>query len=662
VYQKYGEIFTYFDSLLVGLTATPKDEVDHNTYSLFNLEDGVPTDSYDLGQAIADEYLVPPIARPIALGFMNRGIRYADLSPDERDQWDMLDWDDGVVPDAIDAAAVNKWLFNKDTVDKLLKVLMEEGRYVVGGDRLGKTIVFAKNNAHAEFIAERFNANYPEYAGNFARVVTCKTTYVQHLIGEFSKTESSPHIAISVDMLDTGIDVPDVVNLVFFKPVYSKTKYWQMIGRGTRLRPDLYGPGAHKHDFMIFDVCGNIEFFNSAMSDTASSQAEPLRQRTFKTKLSLLRAIDALPAPDAHHTAMRESLAAGLHGIVAGMNHGNFLVRQHLREVERFGEPTAWLTPTDADLDAAAEHLSGLPSAEHARDTDEEAKRFDLIALRAQLGVVSLDPADVDGFARAKIRLQAIAEALGEQRNIPVIKQNLELIQAVASDDWWDGVTLNLLELMRLRLRGLVYLVDKSKQAIVYTDFEDTLGVFEPSEIRIATPGVDEQRFREKLLAFLREHEDQVVFHKLRMGRQLTALDLEELERILTQTGGFSAAEIAAGATKAHGLGLFIRSVAGMDRGAVTAALDAFVGGGVLGDTARSGTARTATPFTGNQLAFVKSIIDQLTQRGAVPTALLYEAPFTDFAPQGPDELFSQAQVTSLLDLLGRVAGTAVAS
>ena len=647
VYQKYGEIFSYFDSLLVGLTATPKDEVDHNTYSLFNLEDGVPTDSYELGQAIADGYLVPPVARPIALGFMTRGIRYADLTPDERDQWDLLDWDDGLVPDEIDAAAVNKWLFNADTVDKVLEVLMSEGRRVAGGDRLGKTIVFAKNNAHADFIAARFNINYPEYAGQFARVVTYKTEFVQNLIGEFSKADSSPHIAISVDMLDTGIDVPDVVNLLFFKPVYSKTKYWQMIGRGTRLQPDLYGPGADKADFMIFDVCDNIAFFNVDMPGTVSGQPEPLRQRSFKARVNLLRAIDALGSPDESQRALRGSVAASLHGTVAGMNHGNFLVRGHLRQVERFADAAAWVTPSAEALETAVEHLSGLPSSVHALDTNEEAKRFDLLTLRAQLGVVSLEPEDVNAFARAKVRLQAIAEALGEQRNIPVIKQNLELIQAVASDEWWDGVTVGLLELMRLRLRGLVRLVEKTKQAIVYTDFEDTLDDLAPVEVRISTPGVDRERFREKLLAFLREHQGQVVFHKLRMGRQLTTLDLVELERILTETGGFSVAEIASGTAEANGLGLFIRSVAGMDRGAAAEALDAFVG---------------QADFTANQLAFVKLIVDQLTQRGAVATGLLYEAPYTDFAPHGPDELFTDAQVTNLIDVLRHVAATAVAS
>ena len=647
VYQKYGEIFDYFDALLVGLTATPKDEVDHNTYGLFNLEDGVPTDSYELGEAIRDNYLVPPVGRPIALGFMARGIRYEDLSPDEKEQWDLLDWEDGLVPTEIDAAAVNKWLFNTDTVDKVLEVLMAEGRTVAGGDRLGKTIVFAKGNDHAEFIAERFNANYPEYAGQFARVITYKTEYAQNVIDLFGQPDKSPHIAISVDMLDTGIDIPDVVNLVFFKPVYSKTKYWQMVGRGTRLRPNLYGPDKPKKDFVIFDVCGNIDYFNQDLPGSASTAAEPLRQQLFKARVRLLGALDGRSEPDEYEAAVRESLAAGLHDIVSGMNPNNFLVRKHRRVFERFSDATVWLTPTADDLADAADHLSGLPSAVLASDNDEEAKRFDLLALWAQLGAVSTDPAAVLAAGVAKKRIQEIADALGDQRNIPVVAQNLELIAVVATDDWWEGVTLNMLEMMRIRLRGLVHLIDKTRQAIVYTDFEDTLADFKPGDIVISPPGVDRERFRAKLYDFLRQHEDQVVLHKLRMGRQLTALDLMELERILTVSGDFTSAEIASGAAEANGLGLLIRSVVGMDRVAASAAMSAFVGD---------------TTLTGNQLAFVNLIIDQLTQRGAVNLTLLYEAPFTGYAPTGPDGLFTNAQVTALIAVLHRVTATAEAS
>lgn len=643
VYQKFGEIFNYFDSFLVGLTATPKDEVDHNTYSLFNLQDGVPTDSYDLAEAIEEGYLVRPVARPIKLAFPQRGISYDELSEDEKQQWDLLDWGDEGRPDEVDAAAVNKWLFNTDTVDKVLEVLITEGRHVDSGDTLGKTIIFAKNNDHAVFIEERFNENYPQYAGQFARVITYRTPYAQNTLDDFSQTAKQPQIAISVDMLDTGVDVPDVVNLVFFKPVFSKTKYWQMVGRGTRLRPDLYGPGQSKQDFVIFDVCGNIEYFNQDLPALEGSGAEPLNQRLFKSKAALLGLLDALPAPTDDERNLRESIATGLHSTVAGMTDANFLVRAKRRYVERFVDAGAWLKITSEDLADAAEHLSGLPSAVQVADGDEDAKRFDWLALQAQLGVLGNPVA----FQAAKKRIQAVADALGEQKTIPVIAKHLELIDAVAGDAWWEGVTVSMLEMMRTRLRSLVYLIDVTKRPIVYTDFIDELQEVDPIDVIIATPGVDRERFREKLFAFLRNHENEAVLQKVRNGYQLTPLDLEQLESILTGIGGFAPVDIHQAADEMQGLGVLIRSMVGLDRAAASDALSEFTAG---------------SSFTGNQLAFVDLLIEQLTARGVVSASLLYEAPFTNYAPTGPDAIFDGAQVAQLVSLLNRVTQTAIAS
>ncbi len=170
VYAKYGELFRYFDSLLLGLTATPKDEIDHNTYKLFAMEDGVPTDSYDLHEAAAEGYLVLPKAVKVPLKFMEQGIRYADLSEEEKAEWDAKEWtEDGDIPDAVGRHDMNKILFNEDTVDKMLETLMTRGHRVEGGDRLGKTIIFAKNNDHARYIEERYNANYPQCRPHRAR-------------------------------------------------------------------------------------------------------------------------------------------------------------------------------------------------------------------------------------------------------------------------------------------------------------------------------------------------------------------------------------------------------------------------------------------------------------------------------------------------------------
>ena len=396
VYQKYRSIFSWFDSLLVGLTATPKDEVDRNTYSLFNLEDGVPTDAYSLDEAVAEGYLVPPVGVSVPTKFLREGIRYDDLSEEEKDDWDSLEWnEDGDIPDAVAAEELNRFLFNADTVDKVLATLMRDGHKVAGGDRLGKTIIFAKNQAHAEFVKQRFDVNYPEYAGHFARVITHSVTYAQSLIDDFSIRDKAPHIAISVDMLDTGIDVPEVVDLVFFKLVRAKSKFWQMIGRGTRLCPDLFGPGEDKKNFYVFDFCGNLEFFSQDLPDSGGSVQKSLAERLFETRLGLVTALDRAAGdggadgdPELGHgetseRGLRVDVAWSLHKVVAGMNLENFLVRPAREWVETYREWENWRHLTPERAGDIARHLAGLPSAE--RDDDEDAKRFDLILLRLQL-------------------------------------------------------------------------------------------------------------------------------------------------------------------------------------------------------------------------------------------------------------------------------------
>jgi type I restriction enzyme R subunit len=339
IYQKYGAIFDYFDALLVGLTATPKDEIDRNTYRRFHLEDGVPTDVYSLDEAVSEGYLVAPRAVDVPLKFQRGGIKYADLSDEDKEYWDQQEWDaDGNVPDEITSDELNKYLFNADTVDKALQTLMTNGLKVAGGDRLGKTIIFAGNHNHAEFIAERFDANYPELKGEFAKVITYRQEYAQSLIEKFSDATRDPHIAISIDMLDTGIDVPEVVNLVFFKLVRSKTKFWQMIGRGTRLAPDLFGPNRDKTGFLVFDLCQNVEFFNQNLMPAEGRLALSLGQRLFERRADLLLALDSqhpdqVPAAETGadgtvcETGLRWGLAQRLHQEVASMNPDNFLVR-----------------------------------------------------------------------------------------------------------------------------------------------------------------------------------------------------------------------------------------------------------------------------------------------------------------------------------------------
>jgi type I restriction enzyme R subunit len=626
VYRKYGAIFHYFDSLLVGLTATPREEVDKNTYDLFELEPGVPTDAYELETAVADGFLVPPRVQQVDLKFPREGIDYDSLSEEEKEQWESLDWgddeDERGLPDRVNAAAINSWLFNKDTVDKVLQHLMEHGHKVEGGDRLAKTIVFARNHDHAKFIEERFNYHYPQHAGHFARIIDNYAKYPQSLLDDFSQKDKAPHIAISVDMLDTGIDVPEVANLVFFKPVYSKIKFWQMIGRGTRLCPELFGPEEDKQDFRVFDFCFNFDFFRENPEGINASDSAPLGTRLFRARVQLLGHLQSNPELDPD-TALAGSLADGLHGEVVAMNRENFIVRMHLEAVERFQERRAWEQLTEADRDALHREISTLPS--EIETDDIESRLFDLTALRMQLAHVEGDAKTFEGHRK---RVIEIAMLLEEKTAIPAVKEQLEYLSGVQESDFWEGIDLAGLEELRLRLRGLVPFLDKKKRKIVYTDFkDDVLGVRE--EEAVVTPKMTGVQYEKKVKDYLRNHLDHIVIHRLRTNQPLTATDLAGLEKTLAEIGEGDGETLLSGLLERSGapsLVHFVRSLVGMDRAAAQAAFSQF-----LSD-------RSLTP---PQIRFVEMIIDQLTARGVMEAAALYEPPFSDLHSGGPDELFA---------------------
>lgn len=637
VYAKYGAIFEYFDSLLVGLTATPKGEVDHNTYRLFHLEDGVPTDAYSLDEAVTDGYLVPPRGVSVGTQFLRQGIKYDNLTEAEKDQWDGLDWGDDGAPDEVGAEEINRFLFNEDTVDKVLATLMTDGYKVAGADRIGKTIIFAKSQAHAEFIQKRFDIGWPELAGHHARMITHGTPYAQSLIDDFSVKNKAPHIAISVDMLDTGIDVPEVLNLVFFKMVRSKSKFWQMIGRGTRLCPDVFGLGEDKRDFLVFDFCGNLEYFSQDLPGSEGSTQKSLSQRLFEARLGLVSVLGTAGS----HPELRDSTAHTLRSVVAGMNLDNVLVRPHRKAVEQFAVPEAWgaFGPDDAE---GALSLSGLPSS--VRDDDEDAKRFDLLILRRQL-------AQLDGdlllAERLRETVQRMAAALLGKTSIPSVAQQAVLLESVASDEWWIDVTLPMLEIARLRLRSLVRFIDRAHREPLFTDFKDTLG--DPVSITLpgVSPGTDLARFRAKAAAFLARHLDHVALQRLRRNRQLTSGDLSVLEEMLVEAGGATAADLERAALAVGGLGLFIRSLVGLERSAVEEAFAEFLDG---------------TRFTVAQIRFVNLIIDELTANGVMEPERLFESPFTDHAPTGPGSYYLDGELDDIVEILRDVKTHAVPS
>lgn len=638
IFQKYRAIFEYFDCLIVGLTATPRDEVDRNTYTIFDLEDGVPTDAYELNEAIADKHLVRPKAMSVPLKFLREGLKYDELTDEQKEQWDETEWaeENGLTPREIDPAALNTWLFNIDTVDKVLANLMTNGLKVAGGDRLGKTIVFAKNQKHAEFIKERFDKNYPHYKGEFARIITFKTEYAQSLIDNFSKAESMPHIAISVDMLDTGIDVPEVVNLVFFKVVRSKTKFWQMMGRGTRLCKDLFGPGMDKQNFFVFDYLQNLEFFNQSIDVADARLPKSLGERLFNTRLDILRSFgEHDEVKDVADEARKELLRE-----IAAMNLENFVVRTKREAVEKFKDLNNWKNLSDQDYIELSNEVSGLPS-EMASD-GEEAKRFDLIMLQLQLDLA----ARRTRFATLMNKVKDIAELLEEKTAIPMIAAELNLIQELQTDEWWQGVTIQMLENVRKKLRLLVKFIEKRERKVIITNFEDEIGNAEVIELdEITNSSGDFEKFREKARAYLRAHQDHITLQKLRLNKPLTKTDLGELERIFFENKLGDEVDLKKAVEKSSGLGLFVRSLIGLDRAAAKQEFEQFLNDKV---------------YSASQIHFVNMIIDYLTQNGVMDAAMLYEAPFTDLAAAGPEGLFKVSEIDVMVDKLQALKESAI--
>ncbi|WP_353472499.1 DEAD/DEAH box helicase family protein [Salipiger sp. H15] len=655
IYKRYRAIFEWFDSYLVGLTATPRDEVDRDTYRLFDLDPGHPTDFYGLEEAFHDDFLKPfdPISLPTR--FMREGIRYDDLTDDEKDQWDELDWGESGRREEVSAAEINKYLFNADTVDKVLAHVMAHGIKVDGGDKIGKTIIFAANKAHAKFIEERFNAGWPNLGGTFARRIVHGDSYAQSLIESFEVAGREPQIAISVDMMDTGVDVPEVVNLVFFKLVRSKTKFWQMVGRGTRLCPDLFGPGQDKTEFRIFDVCGNLEFFgaNPELSDPPVPKS--LTERLIEVRLKVAGAIDqslevqgdrvkvvaeARIAPIEEMSNVRIGIVDDVRLFVLGLDTSSFVVRGHLRAVETWqSDQTSWSNLSDEAKDELME-LAALPSAHDLGK--EEAKRFDLLMFELQLCLLGRS-AKLETCRR---KVLEIATALSTKMDIPAVARHGELIEEILTEAWWQGLTVPIAEVARLRLREIVHLIDQTSRAILYTDFEDDLGI--PASVTL-NPAADFIVFKKKAREFLSLHGEHVALQRLKSGRPLTQLDISELERMLLEAGIGSDGDIENArrteAAQVQGFGVFIRSLVGLDRGAAQQHFASFIADGASAD----------------QIEFVGMVIDHLTKNGVIDPGLLYESPFTDLNPDGPDNVFGEAKVEPFLSQLRALNRTAVA-
>ncbi|MEN8885252.1 MAG: DEAD/DEAH box helicase family protein [Winogradskyella sp.] len=644
VYQKYSAIFDYFDAMIIGLTATPKKEIDRNTYGLFGIEDDNPTFAYELNTAVEQGYLVPPKAMSVPLKFQREGIKYAELSDREKVEYEEKfgDPSNEEAPDEIGSAALNKWLFNTDTVDKVLEHLMNKGIKVNGGDKLGKTIVFAKNHAHAVFIEERFNKNYPEYAGTFLRVIDNYETKAQNLLEKFVDPleEQEPQIAVSVDMMDTGVDAPRVVNLVFFKMVKSASKFWQMIGRGTRLCPDLFAPGEDKKEFVIFDYCQNFEFFDENPDGANLKAVKPLLQQIFEAKLKVSQLITHLSDKTPEELEVRDAYLAELHTIVQNLDENRFVVRKQLRYVTMFSNKNKWLNLSKSDVQEINMHLSHLQPA--SKDDDELARRFDMLVLIYQILLLT----GSDNTAKYMAKIFKTAVALQKKDNIPQVALHINLIKEVQTDHYWSSITIKKLEELRTSLRDLIKYLETVSQEPIYTHFQDELDdegivVREP----VTNTYTSLQSYKDRVETYIRKNKDQLTIHKLANNIPITEHELAVLEKI------FFSEEVAGTKqefVQQYGekpLGAFIRSITGIEQAALNEAFAEFLQVGNL---------------RADQITFIRTIISYLTKNGTIDKSMLYEPPFTDLNDQGISGVFDMdADLVKVVRIIDSINGNA---
>lgn len=619
IFGKYTAIFDYFDALLVGLTATPRDQVDKSTYDVFELETGEPNFSYELREAVEDGYLVDYTTISRTTQRLREGIKYNTLTDEEKEQleqvWEYEKAKNALDPDAeyhrdIESNEIFKYIFNLDTIDKVLQDLMTNGLKIQSGDLIGKTIIFAYNHKHAVKIVERFYALYPELGPDFCVLIDNTVNYAQTLINNFEERNKLPQIAVSVDMLDTGIDVPDILNLVFFKKVYSYIKFWQMIGRGTRLSENVFGAGEDKRTFYIFDWCGNFEFF-----DENPRGREALPQISLSEKIFGLRADVAFTLQHANYQAdekarkLHDEIKDLLMAQVNALNTKHISVRQNIEVVDKFKNKESWVALSATDVLDLRNKVARLVLPEK---DNEAAKKFDAIMLYIQLSVID-SSVNAD---RYKTKVEIIANKLQEKVTIPQVQAKLDLIKEISMPSFWENVSLDRLEYVRKEIRDLVqFIVGTGKQDFVL-DIKDIIEEKEPVDVKPLKVS-----YKQRVAEFLAQNADLPVFVKIKNIEQLNQEDIQELERILWTELGTEEEYMDylknSKMTFSKNVAAFIRSQIGIDRRVALEKLSQFF---------------SDNNFTSLQEEYLKTIITYVSDHGDIsPETLVNESPFDEF-------------------------------
>lgn len=635
IYKKFRSLFQYFDALEVGLTATPVRFIERNTYDLFDCEDRDPTSHFSFEDAVGSkpQFLVPFRVRSFTSQFRQKGLRYGQMSPEQREQLE----DQEPLPQQVDyePEEIDKHVFNLDTTRFIWRSLVEEGIRESTGSHVGKTIVFARSHLHAVHLAEVFSEMYPQYGSAFCRVIDNQEPKADQLIDDFKNPESELSIAISIDMLDTGLDVPEVVNLVFAKPVKSYVKFWQMIGRGTRLRKDLFGPGRHKTEFLIFDHWSNFWFFDEKYKETQPPAQKSLLQSLFETRVELAQA-----ALDKMDQATFEAAAALIIGDVRAVRDTNAIdARDKWRELEALADGDRvhhFAAATKADLLSIAAPLQHLRSIRG----DEAAYRFDLLMTRLEVELVKGGPA-APRVQDLRARVEEAVDLLAKNQN--PVKSRADSITLVYSKDFWASVQAHNVEGLRRDLRGIMkYQQPRPIGSVAPRVFDVDDAEFKSETYIPRLEGLDLVEYKRRVEKVLHERfAENAVLQRVRAGEAVREDELEHLVRLVLQVDDKANVRHLAGhdpETRRSLLTVF-RSLVGLDATAVEEAFTSFV--------------HKHLNLSSQQLRFLQVLQNHIAHNGGIEIERLYEPPFTTIHAESVDGIFTNpGDVDELLAIL----------
>ena len=564
IFKKYRAIFEYFDAYLVGLTATPRRDVDKSTFEFFELQDDVPTDVYEYETAVAAGFLVPYHAIEKTSTFLDEGINKENLSDDDLEKVRRQEEESEVPFEEIPPKAINEYVFNEDTTRQVLEDLMTKG-IRTGGDKLGKTIIFAYNKNHAQHIVDTFDKYWPQYKGKMCQRIVCDDTKVKSTIKEFKKTDSQLQIAVSVDMLDTGVDIPEVVNLVFYKKIRSKIKFWQMIGRGTRLAPNLVctdenGSYVGKKYFYIFDYLRNFEFFREEKNGIEGASGKSVSERIFAHECSVIKLLQDSAWADQKFIDYRDQLVSKVHAQIAALNTKLTPVHLVLKHVLKFQNEKSFECLTDEDVMNLTKHIAPLV---FNGELDQYAKGFDNFCYGIMELQLSEQPIDL---YRSKIK--AVAEKLLTKTSIKAVRDHLPRLQHLSVSSYYDGLNVLDYEEIRKEIRDLAQFSVDTGHDPIFVDYDDKVtNVDVPAGAQNPTPADKFEEYKKKVDAYLSEHMKDEAINKLRTNQPLTKDDFESLNHIFKEELGDE--KMFNELSEGRSLGIFIRWATKMDKDAI---------------------------------------------------------------------------------------------